>query len=221
MKSKITQLLAIALFALLMGGCNLSDRITASALSEIDPGSVIYFDNFSNPESGWEVWDSDRAAISYYADGIRFLIKEANYDYWSLPGQRFTDVTLGVDARLLAGPTDNDFGLLCRFQNEYNFYAFLISSDGYGGIIKVKDGLYQTLNSPDGLEFGPMIEQGDAANQIRADCIGTRLTLYVNQEKFLDVEDADFSTGDVGLIAGSYNEPGVDILFDNFYVLKP
>lgn len=221
MNSKITLKLAIALLALFMGGCNLSDRITTSALAEIDSGSVIYFDNFSNPESGWQVWESESAKIEYETDGLRFLIKEPNYDYWSLPGQRFTDVTLGVDAKLLDGPTDNDFGLLCRYQNEYNFYAFLISSDGYGGIIKVKEGMYQTLNSPEGLEYGPMIDQGEVFNQIRADCIGTRLTLYVNQEKFLEVEDADFSTGDVGLIAGSYSQPGVDILFDNFYVLKP
>lgn len=52
MNSKITLKLAIALLALFMGGCNLSDRITSSALTEIDSGSVIYFDNFSNPESG-------------------------------------------------------------------------------------------------------------------------------------------------------------------------
>lgn len=221
MNSKISMVLALALLALFMGGCNLSDRITSSALAEIDPGSVIYFDNFSNPESGWDVWDSSSATISYDSDGLRFQIKEANYDYWSLSGQRFTDATLGVDARLLDGPTDNDYGLLCRFQNEYNFYAFLISSDGYAGIIKVKDGLYQTLNSPEGLEFAPSIDQGQAVNQIRADCVGSRLSLYINQEKFLEVEDADFSAGNVGLIAGSYSEPGVDVLFDNFYVLKP
>jgi len=221
MNRKTIQVLVLVIMALSLGGCNLADRITDSALDEIDPGSVVYFDNFSNPESGWKLWSSESAAISYDSDGLRFQINEANYDYWSLPGQRFTDTTLAVDATLIDGPTDNDFGILCRFQDEYNYYAFLVSSDGYGGIIKVKDGFYQTLNSPDGLEFGSMIQQGQATNQIRADCVGTRLTLYVNQEKFLEAEDADFSTGDVGLIAGSYSQPGVDILFDNFFVLKP
>lgn len=212
---------ACAILALGTTACNLSDRITASALAEIEPGSVVYFDNFSNPESGWEVWESEEAAITYDSNGLRFHINAPNYDFWSLPGQRFSDVTLGVDATLTAGPDDNDFGLICRFQNEYNFYAFLISSDGYGGIIKVKDGKYQILNHPDGLEYGPMITQGRATNLIRADCVGSRLTLYVNQEKFLEVEDSDFTAGDVGLIAGSYDQPGVEVLFDNFFVLKP
>jgi hypothetical protein len=210
-----------ALTALVLSSCNLADRITSSALADINPGSVVFFDNFSDPASGWQVWSSDSASIAYDRDGLRFQINEANYDYWSLPGQRFSDSTLAVDATLLEGPTDNDFGLICRYQNEYNFYAFLVSSDGYGGIIKVKDGVYQTLNSPDGLEYGSMIHQGQASNQIRADCIGPQLSLFVNQEKFLAVEDADFTIGDVGVIAGSYNQPGVDILFDNFFVLKP
>lgn len=221
MKRNAMLMLVGALAALLISGCNLSDHITKSALADIDPGSVVFFDDFSNPNSGWSVWSSEGAVISYESNGLKFHINEANYDYWSLPGQRFTDSTLAVDATLVDGPTDNDYGLLCRFQNEYNFYAFLVSSDGYGGIIKVKDGVYQTLNSPDGMEYGSMIKQGQATNQIRADCIGTRLTLYVNSEKFLEAEDSDFSVGDVGLIAGSYSQPGVEILFDNFFVLKP
>jgi len=221
MNHKTKLVLLSTLLALVMTGCNLADRITSSALAEIDPGSVVYFDNFSNRDSGWSVWTSDSAVISYDSDGLHFHINEPNYDYWSLPGQRFSDSTLAVDATLVNGPTDNDYGLLCRFQNEYNFYAFLISSDGYGGIIKVKDGVYQTLNSPDGMEYGSMIQQGQATNQIRADCVGSRLNLYVNQEKFLEAEDAEFTVGDVGLIAGSYSQPGVDILFDNFFVLKP
>ncbi len=221
MKLKIMLVVTMAAMAFTFSGCNLTDRITSSALAEIESGSVIYFDNFSNPDSGWEVWDSEEARIAYENDGLHFLIKQANFDYWSLSGQRFSDATIGVDATLRAGPDNNDFGLLCRFQNEYNFYAFLISSDGYGGIVKVKDGLYQILNSSEGLEYGSMIQQGQAVNQLRADCIGSRLTLYVNQEKFLEVDDTDFSAGDVGLIAGVYDEPGAEILFDNFYVLKP
>lgn len=221
MKKNAMLVLVGAFAALMISACNLSDHVTKSAMAEIDPGSVVYFDDFSNPKSGWSVWSSDNAVISYKSNGLNFHINEANYDYWSLPGQRFADSTLAVDATLVDGPSDNDYGLLCRFQNEYNFYAFLVSSDGYGGIVKVKDGLYQTLNSPDGMEYGSMILQGQATNQIRADCIGSTLTLYVNKQKFLEAQDTDFSTGDVGLIAGSYNQPGVDILFDNFFVLKP
>jgi hypothetical protein len=35
------------------------------------------------------------------------------------------------------------------------------------------------------------------------------------------VEDADLDFGDVGLVVGNFSEPGVDILFDDFIVVKP
>jgi hypothetical protein len=66
-----------------------------------------------------------------------------------------------------------------------------------------------------------MIAQGNAVNQLRADCVGNRLSLYVNQQKFAEVEDSDFTIGDVGLMTGAYQTPGVEVHFDNFYVIKP
>lgn len=209
------------LILIFLSGCNLIHQIEASAQAAKDAGSILFYDDFSDSGSGWRQWSSPEAVIHYQNGVLAFLINQANYDYWSLAGKNYTDVTLAVEAELINGPTDNDFGLICRFQDEYNFYAFLISSDGYGGIVKVKDGLYQVLSSPNGLEFGKMITQGYARNQLRADCVGSRLTLFVNQQKFAEVEDTDFSMGDVGLLVGAYQMPGVEVHFDNFYVIKP
>ncbi len=36
-----------------------------------------------------------------------------------------------------------------------------------------------------------------------------------------ETQAAEFPSGDVGLIAGSYGQPGTEILFDNFSVLQP
>lgn len=221
MSKKSAARICQVLVLLLLAGCNLTDRMQISEISRIDPGSILLYDDFSDSVSGWREWNSPEAVIAYQDGGLAFRINQANFDYWSLAGKRFTDVTLAVEARTVGGSLDNDFGLICRFQDEYNFYAFLISSDGYGGIVKIKDGLYQILSSPDGLEFGKMIAQGNAVNQLRADCNGSHLSLYINQHKFAEVEDGDFSIGDVGLMAGAYQTPGVEVHFDNFYVIKP
>jgi len=71
------------------------------------------------------------------------------------------------------------------------------------------------------LQPSEVIHQGAAANQIKVTCIGDELSLTVNEVLLYSVRDADFSSGDVGLIAGTFTEPGVDIHFDNFLVLKP
>ncbi len=217
----IVRMVLSAAIMLTLAACNLADYIYLSAASEVDAGSVMFFDDFSDAEGGWTTLDDEAARIAYEQEGLRFTINSPNYDYWSTPSMRFSDVTVAVEAKTLGGPEDNDFGLICRYQDEDNYYALLISSDGYGGIIKVKDGLYQVLNNPEGLEFGAMILTGKETNQLRADCIDDRLALYVNHELFLEVRDSDFTYGKVGLTAGSFAQAGVDILFDNFFVVKP
>jgi len=125
-----------------------------------------------------------------------------------------------VDARKQAGPDDNDFGILCRFRDQNNYYAFLISSDGYYGIVKVKNGKDSVI-SGSSLQYSDAIQKGQASNNVQAECIGQNLTLTVNGKKLAEAQDADFSSGEIGLTAGSYNTPGVDVRFDNFVVYKP
>jgi len=217
----IGKLVVLGAVLISLTACNLTDRIRASALTSVDAGSVLLYDDFSDPNSGWSTLSTDGVEIGYDQGGLRFQVDNLNFDYWSLPGSRFADVTVAVDAKMLGGPEDNDYGIICRYQDQYNYYALLISSDGYGGIVKVKDGLYTVLNNKEGLEYGTMIRKGSEVNQLRADCINDTLALYVNHEPFLNVKDSDFSVGEIGLIVGAYDQSGVDILFDNYFVIKP
>ena len=221
MQIRLKFILFLAVFSVMLAGCDLMDAVEAAVGSKGESGEILFQDDFTDPSSGWRVWDSPEASIHYQDGSLRFLINEAHYDYWSLAGQRFGDVILAAEVELADGPLNNDFGIICRYKDANNFYAFLISSDGYGGIVKMKDGLLQVLNGENGLEYGTMIQQGKASNQLRADCVGNRLTFFVNQEKFLEVEDSDFQVGDAGLIAGTYEHPGVDVRFLNFFAIRP
>lgn len=184
------------------------------------PGA-IFQDDFSDPNSGWETWsDSNGSSIGYQNGGLRILVKEKQFDYWSRPGKRFGDARIEVDAIKLAGPNDNDYGLICRYQDRNNFYAFLISSDGYGGILKVENGQYKVISGPQ-LTYSDSIRQGEALNHLQADCIGQSLVLSVNGQTIAQAMDSGFSAGEAGVIAGTNTTPGVDIFFDNFVVLKP
>ncbi len=132
----------------------------------------------------------------------------------------FDDVRIEVDASKAGGPEDNDFGVICRSTNSKNFYFFTISSDGYYGIGKFKSGV-QILIGETSMLTSDKIRRGEQINHIHADCVGSTLTLYVNGEKIRTVNDNDFRSGKVGLIAGAFDTPGTDIQFDNFSVLKP
>jgi len=181
---------------------------------------VLFQDDFSDTSSGWDRVDAAEGVTDYTNGGYRIFVDQTQHDYWGNPGLDFSDVRVEVDATKVAGPDDNDLGVLCRYQDAQNFYAFYISSDGYASINKVEGGNQEQLGSEKWLETSA-VRQGNATNRIRADCVGDSLTLYANGELVHMISDSTFASGDVGLIAGTFSEAGTDILFDNFVVLQP
>jgi hypothetical protein len=125
-----------------------------------------------------------------------------------------------VDATKNGGPDENNMGVICRFQNNDEFYYGLITSDGYYGIVKMAQGEFSVIGR-EYIEYSDLINQGDATNHIRLDCIDDVLTLYVNGNLLDQQTDSDYPSGQSGLIIGTYDTPGTDILFDDFYVYMP
>ena len=208
------------LLVILLSACSVVDVVFPKT-NEIPPsGTVLFSDTFSSTESGWNTWNQNGSYVIYQADGLRFFVDKPHLDFYSKPGYTFADVRIEVEAIKVAGPDDNSFGVICRMQDEKNYYAFVISSDGYAGIIKVEEGLYQLINS-ESMEFAPSVRQGEAINYLVVTCQYNFLKLDINGENQFSIQDNSFTNGDVGLIAGSFEETGVDIFFDNLTVFQP
>lgn len=215
-------LLAVAALALVSLACSAISGLGSPTQAPVNPMvEVLYQDDFSNSSSGWPVDADTSKSASYSSDG-QYLLQafDANQDVWAHPGESFGDVRIEVDAVKSIGPDDNSFGAVCRFVDDDNFYFFIISSDGYQAIGKYMGGEFSYLTS-DKMQSSSEINLGAANNHIRADCVGSTLTLYVNNQQVSSATDTSFSTGDVGLIVGTFDEPNVGILFDNFFVYKP
>lgn len=183
--------------------------------------SLLFSDDFSNPNSGWPVIHEADYQDEYYNNAYRMVENLDNTTSWAYPGDHsFTDVSTRVEATKNGGPDENDMGVMCRYQDDDHFYFGLITSDGYYGIIKMTNGEFTVIGG-EYLETSDLINLGDATNLIRFDCIGDVLTLYVNGTQVDQQIDADYTQGNVGLIIGTYDTPGADILFDNFSVQQP
>jgi len=157
---------------------------------------------------------------NYYNGAYRVFVDQPNTDVIASPGLSFQDARIQVEALKAGGPDDNNFGLICRKLDNTNYYFFMVSSDGYYGIGKSSE-QGKRLIDLEAMQPSELIRQGDALNHLQADCVGDTLTLYVNGQLLARVQDGEFASGDVGLIAGAYGTPGTDIHFDNFSVLKP
>ncbi len=186
----------------------------------VDPGQVIFQDDFSRPTSGWDRYH-DTTYLSDYSDGsYRIHVLNPNTDAWANPNLSLSNVRIEVDITKVGGPDNNVFGVLCLYQDSRNFYFFLASSDGYVGIGVYIDGRRRLL-SDKSLLPSEAVNPGQSSNHLRADCDGYRLALFVNSRLVSEAQAAEWASGDIGLIAGTYDLPGTDVLFDNFSVLQP
>ena len=183
--------------------------------------SILFQDDFSNPDSSWDNYQDDYGETRYKGGAYRILVNEPETDLWANPdGLVFNDTHIEVEARRAGGSSNNIFGILCRYQGPKDFYQLLVSSDGYYDISKVKDDVRYPLTGEQLLP-SEVIPQDSNTLKLAADCIGNTLTLYVDGSQVASTQDSDFSTGNIGLIAGAYEEPGTDISFDNLVVRQP
>ncbi len=193
---------------------------TSIAESLVPSGGVLYQDIFSNPQSGWGELNSPAGTAGYIDGAYHIAVNQGNVNLWTHPGMNFATTHQEISILPIAGPQENRMGLICRLKDDKNFYFFVISADGYYGIGKMKDGQTSLLTGKD-MQPHTSILTGSQINRIRADCIGNLLILYVNNILVTSVKDEDFDSGDVGILAGSFDQPGADIYFDNFVVYKP
>lgn len=182
-------------------------------------GSVLFQDDFSQQATGWDRMLVNEGVMDYDSGGYRILVNALQTNFWSTPSKNFTDTRIEVDTGKLAGPDENRIGLLCRF-NGKDYYFFIMTSDGFYGVGLFKDGVATLLGQSEMLS-STNINKGLAINHLRADCAGQNLTFYVNGFQIAQAQDVNLVSGDVGIIAGTFATPGVDIIFDNFVVLQP
>ena len=217
---RINPLLMIVLLALLSLSCNLSQVAKVFGETPTGQGDLLFQDGFSDPSSGWDRVQTMEGMTDYEAERYRITVNTPNADFWANPGLSFQDVVIDVDAGKNTGPDDNDFGVLCRYQDIKNFYFLIISSDGYYGIGKVKNGEQQLLDPPQ-MYHSEAIITGPGPNHIQAVCSGDELKLSINGDLLAEARDFSFQSGDIGLIVGTFDAPGVDIWFDNLSVRVP
>ena len=208
---------AFLVLFLFISACAVPSFSTSSA--NVPSGTVLFQDNFSSSAGGWDRYKSAEGTMDYDGGAYRILVNALQVNFWSTPHKDFSDARIEVDAGKIAGPDENRIGLICRYTNN-QYYFFVISSDGYYGIGIFNNGQSALLGQTQ-MQSSDKIKTGAAINHLRADCNGDTLSLVVNGLLVAQVHDPNLKQGDVGLLAGTFSHPGVDIIFDNFMVMKP
>jgi hypothetical protein len=219
MKTNLKPNLFIAIFVATALACTTLTEMTDTG--DAPAGDILFEDDFSYVLSGWDRASDTDGSTDYSDGGYEIAIYRDDFTAWATPSETFTDTDIEVDTTFSAGGVDSIFGIICRHVDIENFYAMVISSDGYYGILKYIKGNPFVLIGSEFLEFSDSILQGKQTNRLRAVCDGSRLAFYVNGELLLEVNDTDLSSGDAGIIAGTITASSVTVLFDNFIIRQP
>lgn len=182
---------------------------------------VLYEDDFSDPTTGWDVGTDDDSALSYLNGEYVMQVKSANLVIWANPDypEPLSNVSISVTARDLSSTNDGGFGVLCYYGNDGNdFYYFEVGSDTYYRIVRVEDRQQSEIIAGD--EYSSLIPEQADTYELEVVCQPGRQTLYVNGRQVAEANDNRLVPGDIGLLASTYDNPGVRIHFDDLVVAQ-
>lgn len=179
---------------------------------------TLYVDDFTNSR-GWASTVQDNFAFGKDQGGYYIFVNYPNAAIWSIRYEDYTDVRVQTHAKRVKGPETGYYGVVCRFVDASNYYMMVVAEDGFYGIGKMLEGSLTFIAK--GLDEAGVIFKGDAANQVEGDCLGSQLSLVVNGQNLLQVEDFLHKQGKIGLVTGAFTGYGVQVNFSDFIVLKP
>lgn len=193
----------------------------ATTATRPSASAVLFRDDFSDPGSGWDVAANEQGQIGYDGGSYRLRVAATEFSVWGNPGRSFGDVAIDVEAWRESGPENGELGVICRYADRQNFVYASVSPDGYYGIAERRAGELKMLTGGGRLARAAGVQPGSAVNRLRFICQGDRYTLIVNDAVIDSVTVFGFDTGDVGLLAGTFDTPGLVARFDDLVVSAP
>jgi len=211
--------LFISVIALTALACSFGTNDGGTDTGSGGGGNILFEDDFSNPSTGWDRYEDEEGYTDYDNGTYKIGVYGNTLFYWANPYQDFGDVIVEVQAQKTSGGDDMQYGVICRHSDVNNWYALVISGDGWAAIRKRYNG--SDLEYIADWVEAPAVNTGNSGNNLRAECIGSKLTLFVNGTEAISVIDGDITSGDAGLMAGTFEQTTTEVLFDNFVVKKP
>jgi len=174
---------------------------------------LILHDDFSDQESGWETLDTTAGSSRYTDEGLAIQVTAANQLLISTLPVDMDDIEFTALARQDEGDPDNPYGLVLRYTDDDNFYAFLVNRSNHYALLCRANGQW---SAPQNWTKSEAIRR--AGNTLRVEARGPRIALYANGELLVTIEDNRLSRGRVGLAAATFDRPPTTAVFQEAWL---
>ena len=177
----------------------------------------IYFDDFSDPGSGWLISDHAKYAMGYANGNYRIEVREPNLLIRSPCDRAFGDCTIQVEAWRDEG-ANSAYGILFGVSaDRLRHYLFRIQpARKEYALHRIDESTWVTLIP---WTVSPMVNTYNGRNTLLVRRHGSLIELYVNGELLDSYVDGTYTgTRGVGLAAVSGSTSPVSLRYDNFTV---
>ncbi len=192
---------------------------TRAPTKEITPPAgeeVVFFDDFSDPHSGWQESEDPDALVRYIDEQLELASESPlRFVHVPAPGVTMKDGAVEVTARLLQ---DNDafYGLM--FGPTQGPFLFLAQSNGNVVLAQAFGTTFRRLAGP---QISPHIRTGTVANRFRIERDGPRVAIFANGQLLATVNDPALAEpGPVRPMIGTNNDAPAAARFDDFLVTR-
>lgn len=183
-------------------------------IAALQAETPLFASEFRRDDGEWSPEIDEDVDHYYQSRQLHLLVDRDNWlTISNSASASAADFLAEVDATQTAGPEVNEFGIAFRVVDANNFYAFFVSGNGYWNLSKFEGGEWVTLSD---WSVSEAIAASGEANRLGVLADGEDITLLINGEQVGTVTDASFAEGGIALLVGTFDDPGVDVAFDNF-----
>jgi hypothetical protein len=187
---------------------------------------VLYQTDFENDDASLAKWRTFAYSFSSHSLGTegyevatntslyRFNATETNQRIFAIYDADLSTSDVDISLHATAFYSVGNVGLVCRY-SEAGWYQFVVEPKGIWSIRLAK---YDEAGQ---LHFYTISSGGRWLGQtadLRAECKGDRLTMYINGVEQASLHDSTFPQGKVGVLGWSFDQPGQVGFIDKFTV---
>ncbi|MBN1814244.1 MAG: zinc ribbon domain-containing protein [Anaerolineae bacterium] len=173
---------------------------------------LVFFDDFSDPGSGWEVYSLPFAEVRYEEEALVLIAKgPGGIAPAPIPGVQTEDSVLSFEVTPMSEPGDWSYGVSVADMESGSAYVFYLTSDGQYAVWSVVGDQQSII-----VDYTPseMIETS-GTNWIRIVAHGEMWGLYVNGEQLAEITVTAFGERGFVFVVTAPSEQEVKVAFDN------